>query len=365
VYGTGKIYHGNSTNEFRELHDEAFGINPSFGPNAYNGKEAVSHPSLNKPYGSWSMQSFGPLSDIPTIPADPVSGIPGYRGWWDKGKPFRYVTEDDRDFMVDEQSAEWTVNLLKKDHEKPFFITVGIMRPHRPMYAPGKYFEAFPLDSMQLPAYLDTDLDDVPEILWKDLSRLERRKGFDDFKQLMEAYPDKSGWKRWLQAYLACVAFLDDQVGKILTALESSAYSGNTIVIFTSDHGYHMGEKDYMFKLTVWEEAPRIPLFIQIPGLTTGSSTTDHPVSLIDLYPTLLDLCELPENPHRTVGGLKLDGHSLTPFINNPDTEDWAGPDVAISVVFSEDPLEVDMPGDVEKQHFTVRSHRYRYTILE
>ncbi|MCZ6674024.1 MAG: DUF4976 domain-containing protein, partial [Verrucomicrobia bacterium] len=117
---------------------------------------------------------------------------------------------------------------------------------------------------------------------------------------------------------------------------------------------------DYMFKLTVWEEATRIPLFIHIPGLTAGSSTTDHPVSLIDLYPTLLDLCGLPDNPH---GELALDGHSLSPFFEDPDRTDWEGPNVALSVVFSEDPLEVNTPGDVDKQHFTIRSKRYRYTL--
>jgi len=368
VYGTGKIFHKHNAEAFTRYHPKAFGISPSFGPYAYNGKKTIAHPSLEKPYGSkYAIRSFSPLSDVPDVPANPRIGIPGYRGWWDKGKPFQYTDENHRDLLTDEESAEWASEILMQKHEKPFFLSVGFVRPHRPQVAPKKYFDMYPLNNIQIPPHKKNDLEDIPEILWKDIEDKEKGKGFEGFRDLMKAYQNNEGWKLWIQSYLACVSFVDAQVGKVLTALRNSPYKDNTIVILTSDHGYHMGEKEYMFKLSVWEESNRIPLIISVPGLTTQPVQVAHPVSLIDLYPTLIDFAGLPAHPNRGKNGLALDGHSLRPFLENPEHANWEGPSVALSVVFGSDQaidqLNVNEPGSVARQHFTVRSQQYRYTL--
>ena len=100
----------------------------------------------------------------------------------------------------------------------------------------------------------------------------------------------EKAWKEWVQAYLACAAFIDDQVGRILEVLEESPYGKNTIVIFSSDHGYHVGEKDCIQKWHLWNESTRVPLIIRVPGSDQNGMSCSHPVSLVDLYPTILDL---------------------------------------------------------------------------
>jgi len=368
VYGTGKVFHKHNAEAFSSYHPNAFGINPSFGPYAYNGIKTVAHPSLKIPYGSESaIRSFSPLYNVPHVPPNPEKGVPGYFGWWDKGKPFHYIDENQRDLLTDEESAEWASEILMQKHEKPFFLTVGFVRPHRPQVAPKKYFDMYPVSEIQIPPYQKGDLQDVPKVLWKNIEVQEKRKGFEDFQDLLKAYKNNEGWKLWVQSYLACVSFVDAQIGKVLTTLSNSPHQDNTIVIVTSDHGYHMGEKDYMFKLSVWEESNRIPLIIRVPGLTKQPAQVAHPVSLIDLYPTLIDLTGLPVHPNQGKNGLKLDGHSLRPFLKHPEFANWEGPPVALSVVFgsdqSIDQLDINEPGRVDRQHFTVRSPQYRYTL--
>ena len=109
-----------------------------------------------------------------------------------------------------------------------------------------------------------------------------------------------------MQAYLANVAFVDHQVGKILDALERSPHAQNTIVFFTSDHGFHMGEKDWLFKNSLWEESTRVPLVVVAPGIAKRGRRCGFPVSLVDLYPTLIDLCGLPKDPNAEGNGYRL-----------------------------------------------------------
>jgi arylsulfatase A-like enzyme len=165
-----------------------------------------------------------------------------------------------------------------------------------------------------------------------------------------------------MQAYLACVSFADAQIGRVLDALDQSQYADNTIVVVTSDHGFHMGEKDQIFKRTVWEESTRVPLIIRMPDGKNKGKESNHPAGLIDLYPTLVDLCGLTEDTYRE-GGMPLDGHSLRPFLNDPENGSWNGPDVALSVIEAGIPVEVNVPAKVDDQHFTVRSKDWRYTL--
>jgi len=361
-YGTGKIFHNGHEDYSVWRRDDGFdgnGIKPSHGPKPSAEKnffKPTGHPSMPKFYHDNQFRCFGSLADVPDVPPDPEKGTSGCKGWWLFGQPFRYVSETDRDLMPDELNAKWTVERLKEKHEKPFFIMVGMNRPHTPMYAPDKYFRMFPLEEIQLPPYLENDLDDCAKIL---VAQAEGKKMYDD----MMAHGGMDHWKKWVQAYLACVAFVDDQVGKILDALEKSPYADNTIVIFTSDHGYHMGEKDNLFKRTCWEEADRVPFVAYAPGVSKANKECDQPISLIDVYPTLVDLCGLPKHPNTKGNGYKLDGYSIRPLLEDPENGKWDGPPVALSCIHGRKHIARGVPGKPENQHFTIRSKRWRYTL--
>jgi arylsulfatase A-like enzyme len=161
-------------------------------------------------------------------------------------------------------------------------------------------------------------------------------------------------WRKWLQSYLACIDFVDEQIGKVLSALEASPYADNTIIVFTSDNGYHMGEKEYIFKDSLWEEADQIPLIIAAPDVTPSNRVCARPISLIDLYPTLIDLCDLPRDPHAATHGYPLQGHSLRPLLEDPAEGEWSGPPVALTSVRGDTGI-----------HHSVRAARYRYTLCQ
>jgi len=155
-----------------------------------------------------------------------------------------------------------------------------------------------------------------------------------------------------VQAYLATVSFVDDQVGRLMEALEAGGYADNTVIVFTSDNGYHLGEKDCIQKWHLWNESTRLPLLIHVSGTTAMGQDCVHPVSHIDLYPTLIELCGLPPQPHQGEE-YALDGHSLVPFLNDPGTDKWRGPPVAlIGIRDGQDP-----------PHFSVCSERYCFTL--
>ena len=214
-----------------------------------------------------------------------------------------FPDKDER--MPDFKSAAWTIAKLKQKHDEPFFLAAGFLRPHVPWHVPQKWFDLHPLESIELPPYLKNDQADVPVI--------SRR--LHEMPQMPTAeWARQSGeWKKIIQAYLACISFVDYQVGEVLRALEESDYADNTIVILWSDHGYHMGEKNRFAKHSLWNEATQVPLIISMPG---GKKQVCHkPVQLLDLYPTLVDLCGLPPNK-------ALEGHSLKPLLENSE-EAW------------------------------------------
>jgi arylsulfatase A-like enzyme len=379
VYGAGKIDHNFAERWEDWLDPETgrrnYGPLPSWGPFPFGGSGlkpdkscamnfdlAASHPSLP---GVYKLSFFVPLSDVPTTPPNHKTGFKGYTGWYLYNHPYRYVSETNRDPMPDERLAEYAETFFAQrpasGDNRPFFLNIGINRPHAPLVAPQKYFDLFPLDEIQLAPRKEDDLDDCAEFLWKDFknNRISNQSGFGMYAHTAE----KGYMKRWTQAYLACVAFADDMVGRILTSLENSPYADNTLVIITSDNGYHMGEKNYKFKNSAWEEATRIPLVIAGPGVAKGADCT-RPVSLIDLYPTFIDFCGLPGHPHPH---LPLDGHSLVPLLKNPTEGKWDGPDVALTSLIARDqsnnkPIPEGV-GKPEAQTYSVRSERYRYIL--
>ena len=204
----------------------------------------------------------------------------------------------------DGQVTQWSIEKLKAhDASKPFFMTVGYYRPHIPLYAPKKYFDLYPLDTLQLPEIMNDDLDDVPE--------RGRERALDAVTAGKHSTVIKYGqWKQAVQAYLACVSFIDSQIGELMAYLETSHYAKNTIIVLYSDHGWHLGEKQAWGKSTGWAHSTRVPFMIVRPG-ENDSWISDEAVSLLDIYPTLIDLCDLPKR--------KLDGISLLPLLNNKD----------------------------------------------
>ncbi len=213
---------------------------------------------------------------------------------------------------ADWKTAEGAAAFLRRDHDKPFFLACGIFRPHLRWYAPRKYFDMHPLEKIKLPATLENDLADVPPG-----GRRQNSGGSQAFGVIKE----HGEWKKAVQGYLAACSFADACVGVVLDALKESDYAENTIVVLWGDHGFHVGEKDRISKLTLWEQGSKTPLIISAPDLAaTRGKRCKRPVSLVDLYPTLVELCGLPARDG-------LDGRSIAPLVRKPETE-WQYPAV-------------------------------------
>lgn len=209
--------------------------------------------------------------------------------------------------MNDTRNANAAIARLREKHDKPFFIAFGTFNPHMPWYVPKKYFDLFPLDDLPVPKLLKKDLEDVPE----------RGQGLTQSKGKFVDQILKHGLHpKAVQAYLATTAYVDAQIGRVLDALEKSPYRDNTIVVFLTDHGFHLGEKHHWQKSTLWEEATHTLLMFRVPGLTPAGKVSERFVSLQDVYPTLVELCGLQSPKY-------LDGRSLVPLLKRPDA-DWS-----------------------------------------
>ena len=205
--------------------------------------------------------------------------------------------------MPDYDSARWLAERLLTEHDKPFFMVGGFLRPHVPWHVPRKWFDLHPVEDLALPPFLEDDLEDVPDIA----------KRITDVPMMptTEWAIENGEWKNMVQAYLASVSFVDYCVGIVLDALEDSDFANNTAVVLWGDHGYQIGEKSKFAKMALWERATRTPLIIK-PPRSTGKQVSHRPVSLLDLYPTLVTMCGLPENPDTQ-------GNDITPLLIDPD----------------------------------------------
>ncbi|PSX19936.1 sulfatase [Photobacterium kishitanii] len=208
--------------------------------------------------------------------------------------------------MPDEYFADWTVERLKKTYDKPFFMACGFIRPHVPYTAPKEYFDLFPLDEVILPETISKEMADIP--LYGKALALGIIPNGD------AAAVEKTNIRKELvQGYLACIAFVDAQVGKLLDTLEASPHANNTTVIFWGDHGQNFGEHMNYRKQTLWGESTRVPLLISVAGQRQGQICRQA-VSLLDVYPTLVDMCGLPKVATN-------EGISLVPLLRNPNFE--------------------------------------------
>ena len=247
---------------------------------------------------------------------------------------------DREEEMSDHKSADWAVERLAEESKQPFFLAVGFVRPHVPFYVPQKWFDLFPLDDVMLPPIRNDDLLDVPEI---------SRRIHELPKYPRLAFLRKNGneqFRKCVQAYLACVAFVDHQVGRVLDALDKGPHGGDTVVVLFSDHGYHLGEKDRVSKHSLWEESTRVPLVVA-PAKSQGEQfgkagqLCSKPVGLIDLYPTMLQMCGLPAKKSNQ-------GDSLVPLLKNPSAN-W----------------RFSTLSTYARGNHTLRSERYRYLRFE
>ena len=199
------------------------------------------------------------------------------------------------------QVASWLSN--HSHGEKPFFIACGIQKPHVPFLAPDKYFELYPSEKLPLLSY--------PSNLWDTLPKTAISKRYEAFG--FELGKENPGLRReYMQSYHACISFLDAQLKIVFDALKSSGHWEDTVVIFTSDHGYHLGEHFLWGKVTLFDIGTRVPFLVRVPGLTKGGTESEAMVELVDIYPTLVDVAGL-EPP----AGLQ--GVSLRPLLNHPE----------------------------------------------
>jgi arylsulfatase A-like enzyme len=249
---------------------------------------------------SW-LEYFKKAGD-PVPPNRPVNGI-RKTAHFDWGP--LYVPDSK---MNDHRVVDWAIAELNKKQDKPLFLACGIYRPHLPWYVPKRYFDMHPADQVTLPKIRDDDLDDVPT------AGVKMARPTGDHKKVVES----NNYRKAVQGYLASIAFADYQVGRLLDAFDNSSIKDNTIIVLWGDHGWHLGEKHHWRKFSLWEEADRVPFMIVAPGLGESGAKCDRTVSLLDIYPTLADLCSLPVGDY-------LEGNSLRPLLAAPQSK-WDRP---------------------------------------
>ena len=288
---------------------------------AVSGAGKLFHGASNKIHlPNWA----GPLGGMGPLPKKKLTTFSGHR-LWDWGT-FPETDEQTPDHKI----ADWGIDALKKaDKKKPFFLVTGFYRPHVPHYAPKKWMDKIAIESTKLPVIKKDDLKDLSPYA---ISLTRDEHVAPTHKWVVE----NKEWKNLVHTYLACVHFVDHQVGKVLDALDESGHADNTIVVLLSDHGFHLGEKERWAKRSLWEDSTRIPLIMAGPGIVKGKACK-KPAELIDIYPTLMDLTGLkaPAN---------LEGNSLLPLLKNP-TADW--PHMART--------------EFGPKNYSIRSERYRY----
>ncbi len=267
-----------------------------------SGKIHHSMAGQNPNYGQrdWTENNLAVLKKLPNLEVDKNDRV----GFDDKttkwiAAPTINPLEDHDDY----QTALYGIDILQKKHDHPFFLAVGFIKPHLPFIAPKKYFDLFDKDNIQLPPIKDDDLNDIP---WAGRSNAKIQHDV--------TIRERGIRKGMIRGYLAASAFTDDMIGMVVAALEKSPYRDNTVIVLWSDHGFHHGEKRSFTKFSLWEESTRVPFIIIDPRMKTlAGEKCNSPVSLINIYPTLVEMCGLPEKTG-------LDGRSLVPLLKKPET---------------------------------------------
>ena len=238
----------------------------------------------------------------------------------DAWAPWGPLDVDDSE-MFDVKNVNWAISELEKSHDKPFFLACGFTKPHMPWYVPQKYFDMHPLEGIELPDTIDNDRGDLPE--WgkrfaREVHDVSGARNFATHGEDHDMVLKHKQWPRAVQSYLATISFVDAHVGRLLDTLDKSDHAENTIIVLWGDHGWHLGEKQHWRKHALWEVTTRTTLVIAGPVGVKDNQLCERPVSLIDLYPTILDLCGLPSRDG-------LDGQSIAPLLKNPK-RNWERP---------------------------------------
>lgn len=241
--------------------------------------------------------------------------------------------EEQTDGMITTEA----IKILKEKKDEPFFLAVGFFRPHTPFVAPKKYFNLYPVEEMRIPYAPEDDREDIPTAAFAHNCPIPHYNL--ETPILLQA----------LQAYYACVSFVDAQVGRLLDALEENGLDENTIVVFWSDHGYHLGEHNGIWqKRTLFEQSSRSPLIIRVPGAEGNGTPSPRIVEFVDIYPTLTEVAGIP-SPEG------LEGRSLAPLLEDPDAE-WSGTAITQILRPADDRLDTPVMGR------SIRTDRWRYT---
>ena len=273
------------------------------------GKIFHKHPSwIGMDEGQWAFDEWEPTSggdglDKANLPLNKLHMLDGQKANADAKEfdwgPTVTTTKQTSDYLT----CEWMAKQLDRDFSgKPFFMAVGISKPHLPFHVPQEFFDMHPLDQVQVPEIVPNDLDDILT------PRGKKKFGpTEDFLRVQQA----NQFKQVTQAYLAACSYADHCVGVVLDKLAKSRYANNTIVVVCGDHGWFLGEKLRYRKTDLWQESTRVPLIIRMPGVSEPGMKSNRIVNLLDLYPTLVELCGLP-----TKEGL--DGRSFAGWQKTP-----------------------------------------------
>ncbi len=234
---------------------------------------------------------------VPAPKGHPFNGLRDFPGEFDWG-----VLEQPEDLYGDQKAVRFAESFLQRKQEKPFFLAVGMWHPHIPLFSPQSYWDLYPEAKVRLPEAPSNDADDIPPPAQR-FAAARRAE--------LERIVSEGKHREFVRAYLAAISFADALVGRVLDALARSRHAGNTLVVFWSDNGWHLGEKRHVHKSTLWQRSTHVPLIVAGPGVRAPGTARRQPVNLLDLYPTLVELCGLRHQA-------RLDGTSLVPLLQDP-----------------------------------------------
>jgi choline-sulfatase len=256
----------------------------------------IYHGRYGRQSDSKEFHHLGPPGGVGIRPEKPLVNTPSGHPLVDWGV-FPHKDEQKQDYKV----AQYAIDTLKSKPPEPFFLSVGFFLPHVPCYTTQKWYDLFPDDDSVLPKVFPNDRDDTPRFSWYLHWKLPECR--------LKFLQDENQWRNLARSYLACTAFIDSQVGRVIKQLEDSGYQDNTIIVLWSDHGWHIGEKAITGKNTLWADGTRVPLIFAGPGITPGQVSA-KPAELLDIYPTLSELINTKVGKH-------LEGHSLLPQLKD------------------------------------------------
>ncbi len=351
VYGLGKIFHKSDDNasDFNILNNN----NP--GPKVSNGIPGVSTEG-NVPPLPGVVDGLDPTLYGTILSLSELENYPGYDWYFNNGTPFTYIDENNRSLFGDEQITQQAVAILNSVQNSPFFLTLGYRSPHTPLYAPDSFYDLYNFGSLELSTLIPEDSRSFP--IASEKNRWNFEGGYNDYKKIQIANMNYATedylLRKVVHGYYALVSFLDHQIGVILDELDASPYADNTVIILSSDHGYHLGDKLRLRKTTLWNKSALVPMIISGPGIAQGEVCTT-PVSLIDVYPTILELSGVQQPFTHT-----LDGTSMVPLLQNPEGS-WDGSPYALTAVACDELIPDNVIAEAHHQHYSLMSETMHY----